>query len=82
MNSQASSGYLAGPYSGSSGTTRRHTKVRRSRRYGPRSRRRQVVLTRTEQSHAAHSVIGAALQTLGYVALTGATVWLTFSFVP
>ena len=82
MNSQASSGYLAGPYSGSSETARRHNRVRQSRRYGHRSRKRQVVLTRTERSHAAHSVVNAAMQTLGYVALTGAVIWLAFSFVP
>lgn len=40
------------------------------------------MLMRTERSHAALSVIGAALQTLGYMALTGAIVWLAFSYVP
>jgi len=37
---------------------------------------------RTDRSLAAHSVVGAALQTLGYVALTATIVWLAFSYVP
>ncbi len=83
MSSQASSGYLAGPYSGSSGVARRHNRARRSRRYVRRLRRGAQVVRRTRApSHAALSVIGATLQTLGYMALTGAIVWLAFSYVP
>ena len=83
MNSQASTGYLEGPYSGSSGVARRHNRARRSRRYAPRIRRgARGVMMRSESNRAARSVIGAALHTLGYLGLTSAAVWLIFTYVP
>lgn len=83
MNSQASTGYLEGPYSGSSGVARRHNRAGQSRRYAPRLRRgARVVMIRSESSRVARSVIGTALHTLGYLALTSAAIWLIFTYVP
>ena len=83
MNSQANTGFLEGPFSESSAVARRHNRAGGSRRYAPRNRRgaRGVMLESTSNP-AAHSVVGAALQTLGYLALTSGALWMIFAYVP
>lgn len=90
MSSQAGSGYLEGRSSASWEAARRHDVARRSPSYRrpfreglSRRRRHSVVRLQTSgRNRALRDVIGAAGQTLGYIALTAVVVLLAFAYVP